>query len=810
MKTQNLKIVFLFLALYLTTPLVFSQDLGATFAWQYLEIYGGHDHDYNQSIVKSGNPPTHWSNNTDFWENTVEEIEYSGIDYVALLSRGNQPNTTDRGNGNPKHIPKMVNAMNARGINSFKLSIFDDCPNSWSGSKNWYESGGTVYSTEDPKFDLSVADNYKYIWDYNLKEAIGHIPDERRYKIDGRMVIFFWTIKPTWFVNIEGSMPKILQHIKDQCKATYGFEPYLIISQSWFEWDSTLKNSGTFDAVHNWFSSFNQYSYTLTDWNGTKTGVAVPGFGSSADPDRFLDPAMGTSDNSARLKFGLENTVKKGARTTLIEGFTDAAESAALWRSTDEGRYIFYDYPNQRLNALRSYSKTPYPANLKMEVEACDFHFDTTTGNSGGAFLDRGDLDVIKSTDEKGGWMVTNTQATEWMEWRELPMVPVTKFEIRYRSSASSSIVISIDGVPQPTTLLPSTENVWSTLDMGMFTIGNNSNHTVRFTIASGSPQINYFNRVNAITGPVNVTSVSVTPNFQTIVKTKTAQLSAQITPSYATNAKVIWSTSDATIATVDAFGLVTGINVGVATITATSEEGAKTATSTISVVNPTTVLTLQAEDAVYAGPVFTTNQTGYNGRGFLDFTNNTGDTIKWTVTVPDTGSYDLSFRYALPNGGRPLELKVNGQAIENISFPATTTWTNWQNIIRNVILNAGSNEILLSSIGSNGGNFDELVVTNTTSLGTDSIAAMENKKSISIYPNPYKNGGISLDLAGFEGQNMVKIKIINGLGQTIYETSTANPTVVTLNPTQKLNEAIYFVSIEAGDTQIIKKLIVK
>jgi hypothetical protein len=345
---------------------------------------------------------------------------------------------------------------------------------------------------------------------------------------------------------------------------------------------------------------------------------------------------------------------------------------------------------------------------------------------------------------------------------------------------------------------------------MGMFTIGNNSNHTVRFTIASGSPQINYFNRVNANTGPVNVTSVSVTPSAQTIVKTKTAQLSAQITPSYATNTKVFWSTSDATIASVDAFGLVTGVNVGVATITASSEEGAKTATSSISVVNPTTVLTLQAEDAVYAGPVFTTNQAGYNGRGFLDFTNNTGDTIKWTVTVPNTGNYDLSFRYALPSGGRPLELKVNGLAIENISFPATSTWTNWQNIIRNVVLNAGGNEIMLSSIGSNGGNFDELVVTNTTSLGTDSIVAMENKKSISIYPNPYKNGTLSIELAGFKNHNEVKIKIINSIGQTIYETTASNPTLVTLNPTQKLNASIYFVSIEAGNTQIVKKLIVK
>ncbi|MGL5112008.1 MAG: DUF5010 domain-containing protein, partial [Flavobacterium sp.] len=205
MKTTRIFQIATVLVLLLLIPKTYSQDLGATFCWQYHEIYGGHEHSFNQSIVKSGNPPTHWSNNTDFWENTVEEIEYSGMDYVALLSRGNQPNVRDRGNGNPNHIPKLVNAMNNRGINSFKLALFDDCPNSWSGSKNWHDSGGVTYSSEDPKFDCSLVTNYKYIWDYNLKEAIGHIPDEKRYKIDGRMAIFFWTIKPTWFTNIEGS-----------------------------------------------------------------------------------------------------------------------------------------------------------------------------------------------------------------------------------------------------------------------------------------------------------------------------------------------------------------------------------------------------------------------------------------------------------------------------------------------------------------------------------------------------------------------------------------------------------------------------
>src|SRR6476661_605217 len=216
-------------------PKIYSQDVGATFAWHYKEMEGGHSYEYNQSIAKKGlpNDNTSWSSTTEWWENMAEEIDYSRINFIALLSRGNQPNAPDRGNGNPKHIFKMVNAIKARGA-TFKLAIFDDCPNSWTGSKNWNESKGASYTTDSPKFDCSNPDNYKYIWDYNLKQAIGAIPDSMRYKIDGRMVIFFWSVKPAWMSNTQGNLSKILQYIKTQCQTTYGFVPYLIIDKDWF------------------------------------------------------------------------------------------------------------------------------------------------------------------------------------------------------------------------------------------------------------------------------------------------------------------------------------------------------------------------------------------------------------------------------------------------------------------------------------------------------------------------------------------------------------------------------------------------
>jgi hypothetical protein len=820
MKNIKLSWIFLLISLITTPLLVHAQDVGATFCWHYLEIYGGHAYPFNQSIVTDNLPSTavapqsKWEGMDQWWENMVEEVDYSGLDYVAMLSRGTQPNQTkDLGTGDPKHIKTMVKYMKDREA-KFKLAIFDDCPNSWESSRNYNLYGKDFNKYE--LFDCGNPDNYKYIWDYNLKIGLQNIPDNMRYKIDNRPVIIFWSVKDTWMTNMQGNLSKIVAHIKQKCQEDLGVLPYLIVMSPWFERDTTLKSSMV-DAAHNWFSSSAGASFTFTNLNNFKAGVCVPSFiKPDEQPNGALLPYMGIKDQGDRLRYGLDNTVTAGANLTLVEGFTDAAEGAALWRSNEEGNKQYYDYPNQRLNILRSYTKNPYPFSLKMEAEACDFNFDLTPGNSGNSFsyssptFNR-NLDILKCSDAQGGWFVTNTQANEWMEWRELPLVPENRFEIRYKSTADASVFISIDGVAQPTVTLPATNSAWTTINAGNYIAGTNSTHTVRLTIASGAPDINYFTRTNVNTGPVNVSSVAVTPTSTSINITKTLKLVAVVTPTFATNTKVNWSSSNTAIATVDATGLVTGVSLGTATITATTEDGAKTATSTITIENPTTMITLQAEDAVLSGAIVATNNAGYNGAGFADFNGVSGDFIRWTVTVPLAGNYDLSFRYALLTGNRPLNLSVNGTIVLTaMQFPSTGAWNIWRNVSSMQMLKAGVNEIQLTVGNSNGGNIDELVVTNVSNLGTSDFASIQKEKSVTVYPNPYKGGDLSVELNGFENQTKVKIKIINLTGQTVYETAVTNLNSADINLSGKLNESIYFVSIESGNIQIVKKLIVK
>ncbi|MDO4727278.1 MAG: Ig-like domain-containing protein [Porphyromonadaceae bacterium] len=74
----------------------------------------------------------------------------------------------------------------------------------------------------------------------------------------------------------------------------------------------------------------------------------------------------------------------------------------------------------------------------------------------------------------------------------------------------------------------------------------------------------------------VKVTGVSVDLKEKTIGVGESFTIKATVTPNNAKNTKVVWKTSDATVATVSG-GKVTGVKEGTATITVITEDGGKT-----------------------------------------------------------------------------------------------------------------------------------------------------------------------------------------------------------------------------------------
>ena len=84
----------------------------------------------------------------------------------------------------------------------------------------------------------------------------------------------------------------------------------------------------------------------------------------------------------------------------------------------------------------------------------------------------------------------------------------------------------------------------------------------------------------------IHVTGVTLNKSSISIAKDKTFKLEATVTPNDAANKSVTWSSSDATIATVDSNGVISGVASGDATITVTTVDGGFTAQCSVNVSN--------------------------------------------------------------------------------------------------------------------------------------------------------------------------------------------------------------------------------
>lgn len=100
------------------------------------------------------------------------------------------------------------------------------------------------------------------------------------------------------------------------------------------------------------------------------------------------------------------------------------------------------------------------------------------------------------------------------------------------------------------------------------------------------------------------VTGVSIFPTAANILPGSSMQLVATVYPFNALYNSVSWGTGNASVATVDSTGLVTGLAAGTATITVTTEDGEFTATSDITVSDPLSEAKNNSEKGVEIFPI--------------------------------------------------------------------------------------------------------------------------------------------------------------------------------------------------------------
>lgn len=430
-------------------------------------------------------------NEAHFWDSYVEQLQSAGVDFVAPVIRGIDPDHSEfNGGGDTTKLVNLVAAIQRRGAN-LKISALDDTAYSLTRMKNQarHKRGGY-----DPKFDVGDVDGtgeggYKYIWDRNLRLWFEAVPAAIRFTLDGRPVIYEWSLADDFFVNQgNGHAAAMLSYLKQKAEAEFGVTPYFIVDDSWIAVDPAVTDVA--DGVDGWFTMAR--SYTLAIFKGRSYGVLAPAFNTGAGSTlRSIDPHHGDT-----LRTGLANTVGKGALVTLVEGFSDWKENCALWRGRP-GAYAatHYDYPNQRINILRQYSRDPFPAAMRVEAEGADSYYDTTPGNAFNTYRD-GDIDIETTSDGGPGWTVASVEAGEWLQWEEIPLSGTVTLKARIASvTPGQQIRFDIDGRPGPVSTVPNTGawTTYETVDAGTFTVPSNSLHTVRVNFLNGGVRLNYW-----------------------------------------------------------------------------------------------------------------------------------------------------------------------------------------------------------------------------------------------------------------------------------------------------------------------------
>jgi Domain of unknown function (DUF5010)/DUF5010 C-terminal domain len=462
-----------------------AQYLGVTLGFNYgatNELTGPYAAGFNTPLF---NPVATSPNST--WNEWAAQLKQSGVDFVCPNLRGSSPKTEL----SPVNMAPLIPALNAQG-NVTKVAIFDDNGASWVAQ--WNQAHGNGFDGT-PGVNMADPALWTYIYDKNYKLFYQTVPDANRFKINGRPVIIIWSANLGILLNQQGNYSKAMTYVRQKCQADFGFNPYIIVPIQAIEHDTTC--AAVADAAHDWFGST---GHTLTTVKGVKIGGLCPQFKTPADP-RFIDPNHGIT-----LKNGLAGTVGAGALLTLCEGFTDWPEEAALLRVRNlapDGTALgynqtYYDYPNQRINLLRRYSRSPFPANLRYEAEGCDSFGSAAGGNGKVNFYRNGNMAVATNTDGYAGWHVGWMAPGEWLEWKDVPLNGTPQFQVRIATPNPGRLAhLVIDGVVKASKTLPNTGgwNTWTTFNFGSYGTFNQSYHTVRIVFDNGGVDFNWWSR---------------------------------------------------------------------------------------------------------------------------------------------------------------------------------------------------------------------------------------------------------------------------------------------------------------------------
>ena len=204
---------------------------------------------------------------------------------------------------------------------------------------------------------------------------------------------------------------------------------------------------------------------------------------------------------------------------------------------------------------------------------------------------------TVKTADERCAASVSVTVV------KRVESVSLDRTEITMAKGEQETLVATVNpsDASNKQVVWSSSNNIVATVENGVVTARNCGEVTITATTVDGAKIAEC-----TVTVYQPVTGISLSVPTATINVGETYQLTATVNPMDATNKNVVWS-SDSDVATVDQMGLVTAVSKGTAVITATTEEGNKTISCTITVQQPVTGVELDKDsDYVSIGGTLT------------------------------------------------------------------------------------------------------------------------------------------------------------------------------------------------------------
>ena len=197
--------------------------------------------------------------------------------------------------------------------------------------------------------------------------------------------------------------------------------------------------------------------------------------------------------------------------------------------------------------------------------------------------------------------------------------------------------------------------------------------------------------KVNVTEEAIEVQEIVLTPLEKTIGNGRTTQVIADIKPENATNRELVWTSSDPSVATVDANGVVKGIKDGIVTITAKTKDGKVVASTKIIIdenINDEKLSVFDDEHTpvtwdgandlkIFEKTLYTVDgKIAPESSNTYQFVvrNNTKYNIKYDIDFIETNPYNINMKYKLKKNDTYLidhyvsasELNINDMTLES------------------------------------------------------------------------------------------------------------------------------------------------